>query len=553
MPRPVILSVDDDPQVLNAVERDLRSHYGSDYRIIKSAAPEDALDVARQLQQRGTDVALFLVDHRMPGMTGVELLREVRKLHPDARKVLLTAYADTQAAISSINDVSLDYYLLKPWNPPEERLYPILDDLLSDWQGKVRVAYDGIRVIGSIWSAKSYAIKEFLSGNQIPYKWIELERDQAMQELLRSLVADPPPLPVVLFPDGSHLVSPSNRELADKIGIQTHAKLASYDLVIIGCGPAGLAAAVYGASEGLKTLMIEQAATGGQAGTSSRIENYLGFPSGISGADLARRATAQALRFGAELIGAQEAVSLRRDDPYRIVQLSDGTEVSTKAVVLATGVSVRTLDVPGVHGLLGAGVYYGAAMSEASTYRDQDVCILGGANSAGQGALFFSRYARKVTMLVRAASLSKGMSQYLIDRILQAPNIEVLTRVEVTALAGSGKLERITACNVDSLEEVVLDAAALFIFIGAMPRTDMLAGLVERDDKGFILTGLDLPLDKSRPRGWTLERDPFLYETSVPGIFAVGDVRARSGKRVAAAVGEGSATVGMVHRYLETV
>ena len=545
--------MDDDPQVLSAVERDLRVRYGSDYRIIKSASPEDALDVARQLQQRGTSVALFLVDHRMPGMSGVELLSEVRKLHPEARKVLLTAYADTEAAISSINEVGLDYYLLKPWNPPEERLYPVLDDLLSDWKVEVRLPYDGIRVVGSVWSAKSYAIKEFLSGNQVPYEWIELERDNAMQELVRSLVGDPPPLPVVLFPDGTHLVTPSNRELADKIGIQTQAKLAFYDLVIIGCGPAGLAAGVYSASEGLKTLMIEQVATGGQAGTSSRIENYLGFPAGISGADLARRATTQALRFGAELVGAQEAVALRRDDPYRVVRLSDGTEVSTKAVVLATGVSVRMLDVPGVNGLLGAGVYYGAAMSEASTYREKSVCVLGGANSAGQGALFFSRYAQKVTMLVRAPSLSKGMSQYLIDRIGLAPNIEALTRVEVTGLAGSGKLERIMVRNVDSGDELTIGAAALFIYIGAMPRTEMVAGVVERDDKGFILTGPDLPLQNNRPRGWTLDRDPFLYETSVPGIFAVGDVRASSGKRVAAAVGEGSATVSMVHRYLETV
>jgi thioredoxin reductase (NADPH) len=551
--RPVIMSVDDDPEVLNAVERDLRVHYGGDYRILKSGAPAAAIDVARQLQERGTPVAMFLVDQRMPGMSGTELLTEVRKLHPDARKVLLTAYADTQAAISSINEVELDYYLLKPWHPPEERLYPVLDDLLSDWKGVARVPYEGIRVVGSAWSATCYSAKQFLAGNHVPYRWIELERDTAMQEVVRPLAGDPPRLPVVLFPDGTHLVAPSSRQLAEKIGLQTKAQLAFYDLIIVGAGPAGLAAAVYGASEGLHTLMIEESATGGQAGTSSRIENYLGFPSGVSGSDLARRATDQARRFGAELVTAQEAVGIRCEDPYRVVKLSDGSEVSTKAVMLAMGVSVRQLKAAGEESLLGAGVYYGAALFEAATYRDQDICIVGGANSAGQGALFFSRYARKVTMLVRAQSLGVAMSQYLIDRIAQAKNIEVVTRVEVTGFTGSGKLEKVALRNLDSGEEQAIDAAAAFIFIGAAPRTDLVAGAVERDDKGYILTGPDLPLEKGRPRGWLLERDPYLYETSTPGVFAVGDVRAGSGKRVAAAVGEGSATVSMVHRYLETV
>jgi thioredoxin reductase (NADPH) len=367
------------------------------------------------------------------------------------------------------------------------------------------------------------------------------------------LAGDPPQLPVILFPDGTHLVAPSSRQLAEKIGIQTRAQLAFYDLIIIGAGPAGLAAAVYGASEGLHTLMIEESATGGQAGTSSRIENYLGFPAGVSGSDLARRATDQARRFGAELVTAQEAVGIRREDPYRVVQLSDGSEVSTKAVILAMGVSVRQLNAAGEQSLLGAGVYYGAALFEAATYRDQDVSIVGGANSAGQGALFFSRYARKVTMLVRAEALGRAMSQYLVDRIAQTKNIEVLTRVEVTGFSGSGRLEKIALRKLDSGEEQGIDAAAAFIFIGAAPRTDMVAGAVERDDKGYILTGPDLPLEKDRPKGWLLDRDPYLYETSTPGVFAVGDVRAGSGKRVAAAVGEGSATVSMVHRYLETV
>jgi thioredoxin reductase (NADPH) len=553
MARPVIMSVDDDPEVLNAVERDLRVHYGSDYRILKSGAPAAAIDVARQLQERGTPVAMFLVDQRMPGMSGTELLTEVRKLHPDARKVLLTAYADTQAAISSINDVELDYYLLKPWHPPEERLYPVLDDLLSDWKGVARIPYEGIRVVGSTWSATCHSAKQFLAGNHVPYQWIELERDTAIQEVVRPLAGDPPQLPVILFPDGTHLVAPSSRQLAEKIGIQTRAQLAFYDLIIIGAGPAGLAAAVYGASEGLHTLMIEESATGGQAGTSSRIENYLGFPAGVSGSDLARRATDQARRFGAELVTAQEAVGIRREDPYRVVQLSDGSEVSTKAVILAMGVSVRQLNAAGEQSLLGAGVYYGAALFEAATYRDQDVSIVGGANSAGQGALFFSRYARKVTMLVRAEALGRAMSQYLVDRIAQTKNIEVLTRVEVTGFSGSGRLEKIALRKLDSGEEQGIDAAAAFIFIGAAPRTDMVAGAVERDDKGYILTGPDLPLEKDRPKGWLLDRDPYLYETSTPGVFAVGDVRAGSGKRVAAAVGEGSATVSMIHRYLETV
>jgi thioredoxin reductase (NADPH) len=551
--KPVILSVDDDLQVLNAIERDLRSHYGGEFRLVKAAAAAEALEVTRQLQQRGAAVALFLVDHRMPEMTGTELLTEVRKLYPDARKVLLTAYADTQAAISSINDVGLDHYLLKPWSPPEERLYPVLDDLLSDWRQEVRLPFDGIRVVGSTWSTRCYAVKQFLSGNQVPYQWIELDRDPAVQELIRSLVGDTAELPVVLFSDGTYLQTPTNRELADKVGIQTQAKLAFYDLIIIGAGPAGLAAAVYAASEGLHTLMIEVDATGGQAGSSSRIENYLGFPSGLTGADLARRATAQALRFGAEMIGAQEAVALRVADPYRVVQLADGTEVSTKALILASGVSVRTLDLPGIEHFLGAGLYYGAAMTEAATYRDRDVCILGGANSAGQGALFFSRYARKVTILVRADRLARRMSQYLVDRIGVAPNIEVITGVEVTELGGEGSLECITIREVATGKDRVIEAAALFVFIGAAPRTEMVAGLVERDDRGYLLTGPDLPLEKSRPRGWPLDRDPFLYETNVPGIFSVGDVRAGSGKRVASAVGEGSGVVSMVHRYLETV
>jgi thioredoxin reductase (NADPH) len=549
--KPVILTVDDDPEVLGAIERDLRQHYRSDYRVLKAGSGREALEAARQLKERGTAVALFLVDERMPEMTGTEFLREVLKLHPESRRVLLTAYADTQAAISGINDVGLDHYLLKPWDPPAERLYPVVDDLLSDWTANVRLPYEGIRVAGARSSPRSFAVKEFLSNNQVPYHWIDVDQDLPTRELIDSF-GDSTKLPVVFFPDGSRLVAPTNRELADKIGMQTRASLPFYDLVIVGGGPAGLAAAVYGASEGLRTVLVEQSAPGGQAGTSSRIENYLGFPSGVSGADLARRATTQARRFGAEVI-AQEAVALRREDPYRVVRLADGTDVSCYAVVLATGVSVRMLEVPGIEPLLGIGVYYGAAMTEAATYRGQDVCVVGAGNSAAQGALFFSRYARRVTMLVRADSLAKVMSQYLIDRITATPNIEVVSRAEVSSVGGTGRLEKVAVRRVPDGEGHELDAAAMFIFIGAKPRTEMVSGLLELDEKGYVLTGLDLPRTDRRPRGWTLDRDPFLFETSVPGVFAAGDVRAGSSKRVAAAVGEGSGTIGAVHSYLETV
>ena len=553
MPKPVILAVDDDPEVLGAIDRDLRQHYRSDYRILKAGSGREALDAARQLKQRGAPIALFLVDQRMPEMTGTEFLCEARKLHPDARKVLLTAYADTEAAIASINEVGLDHYLLKPWDPPDQRLYPILDDLLSDWTAHVRLPYDGIRVAGARWSRQCYVVKEFLSSNRVPYQWIDIDQDAPTRELVSALTGDLTRLPVLLFTDGSHLIAPTNLELADKVGLRTRANLPFYDLVIVGGGPAGLANAVYGASEGLRTLLIEQRAPGGQAGTSSRIENYLGFPSGISGADLAQRASAQARRFGAEILTAQEVAGVRRADPYRIVQLADGNEVSCYAVLLATGMAVRMLDVPGIEPLVGAGVYYGAAMTEAATYRGQDVCIVGGANSAGQGALFFTRYARRVTMLVRAPALGPSMAQYLVDRIKVTSNIEVLTRVEVAAVCGTGRLERIVVRNVDTAEETAVGAAAMFIFIGAAPRSEMVAGLVERDEKGFILTGPDLPRTERGPRGWTLDRDPFLFETSVPGIFAAGDVRAGASRRVATAVGEGSASIYMVHRYLETV
>jgi thioredoxin reductase (NADPH) len=482
------------------------------------------------------------------------MLQKARKLHPEARRVLLTAYADTEAAIRGINDVGLDHYLLKPWDPPDQRLYPVLDDLLSDWTAHVRLPYDGLRVAGASWSPQTYAVKEFLSRNGVPYQWADVDSDESVREMVTTVTGDPTLLPVVLFPDGTTLVRPTQLDLAEKVGMQTVASRPFYDLVIVGGGPAGLAAAVYAASEGLATLMVEQDAPGGQAGTSSQIENYLGFPSGVSGADLARRATAQAKRFGAELLSAQQVTAIRRGDPYRVVRLSNGSEVSSYAVILAQGVSVRRLQAPGLDRLTGCGVFYGAAMTEAATYRGRPVCVVGGANSAGQGALFFSRYASRVTMLVRSDSLGKSMSQYLVDRIEAAENIEVLAGSEVVEVHGEGHLDGVTVRDLGTGEVRSIDPAALFIFIGSSPHTAMVADLVELDEKGYVLTGPDLSAAANgRPVGWLPDRDPYLFETSVPGIFAVGDVRAGSGKRVAAAVGEGSGCVSVVHRYLATV
>ena len=551
--KPVIFCVDDDAEVLAAIDRDLRQHYKSEYRIIKANSAREATEAARKLKQRGTPVALFLVDQRMPETTGTEFLAEMKKIFPEAKKVLLTAYADTEAAIVSINEIGLDHYLMKPWDPPEQKLYPVLDDLLAQWTTTVKLPYEGIRVVGARWSSRSYEVKEFLSLNQVPYLWIDIDNDETMCELVKPLSDNFKKLPVILLPDGTNLVAPTNFELAQKAGIQTKAQKPFYDLVVIGCGPAGLANAVYGASEGLHTLIIERSAPGGQAGTSSRIENYLGFPGGIAGADLAKRAVAQAKRFGAELLTALEAVSFRREDPYRIVTLSDGTEISCYVIVFASGMSVRKLEAPGVDVLQGIGIFYGAAITEATTYRGQDICIVGGANSAGQGAVFFSRYAKSVTILIRAKSLLASMSNYLVDRINAIPNIHVIPDVEVSSVAGNNKLEKVIIKNCYTGEETELNMAAMFIYIGAMPHAEMADGFVPRDEKGFILTGPDLPKIGDKPKGWTLDRDPFLFETNIPGVFAVGDVRSGANRRVAAAVGEGSASIYMVHKYLQTV
>ncbi len=552
MPKPVILAVDDEPEVLNFIERDLRRRYSDDYRVMKASSGGTALEAVRQLKQRGRPVALFVVDERMPGMTGTQFLTEALKLYPEARRVLLTAYADTDTAIAAINTIGLDHYLLKPWEPPGERLYPVLDDLLSDWFARSRPEYDGIRVAGTTLSPSSHAIRDFLSGNQVPYRWLDVDTDATARELAVAATAGALRLPVVFLPDGSTLVQPEARELAERIGMQTRARLPFYDLVIVGGGPAGLAAAVYAASEGLRTVLVERAAPGGQAGTSSRIENYLGFPGGLSGADLARRASAQARRFGAEILTTQEVVAVERDEPYQRVKLADGPDLSCYAVLFAPGMEVRPLDVPGVSELVGAGVYYGAALTEVATYRGADVLVVGGANSAGQGAMFFSRYARKVTMVVRGAGLS-AMSQYLVDRIRDAVNVEVLTGTVVRGVRGEGRLEGVTLADVATGETREIPAAAAFIFIGMAPRTEILAKLVARDAEGFVLTGRDVMDQGRRPKGWTVDRDPFPYETSVPGVFAVGDARHGSGKRVAAAVGEGSASIAMIHAYLQTV
>lgn len=553
MSKPVIFTIDDEPQVLNAVERDLRRHYSRDYRILKAGSGQEALQTVRQLKARNDPVALLLVDQRMPQMEGTDFLAEAIKYYPQARKVLLTAYADTQAAINSINEIGLDYYLMKPWHPPEQHLYPILDDLLSDWWATVPVPYDGIRVAGTLWSPHSHRVKDFLSRNRIPYQWLDIEKDEETAALVQSTAGDKVRLPVLFFPDGSTLIDPDHRTLAQKVGLHTQATQPFYDLIIIGAGPAGLGAAVYGASEGLRTALIEKEATGGQAGTSSRIENYLGFPKGLSGADLARRATAQATRFGAEILTAQEVTGVRVEDPYRIVTLSDGSELSCHALIIATGVTVRKLGLPDIDRLAGAGVYYGAAMTEAAHYQGEHVFVVGGANSAGQGAMFFSRYASRVTMLVRSSSLKKGMSQYLVDQIAATDNIDVWLRAEVTGVGGEQRLESLTIRHNDTGNPETVPAKGLFLFIGAAPHSDVVAGVVQRNSAGFIPTGQDLLRNGRYPSTWKLKRDPYYLETSVPGIFAVGDVRQGATRRVASAVGEGAIAVGLVHQYLKSV
>jgi thioredoxin reductase (NADPH) len=552
MQKPAIIAVDDDPSVLSAVARDLRHQYSERFRILRAESGEAALEAVRQLKLRDEPIALFLVDQRMPVMTGVEFLEQAKEVFPETKRVLLTAYADIDAAIEAINEVQIDYYLLKPWEPPEERLYPILDDLLDDWQAAYRPAFEGIRVIGMRWSPPAHQTKEFLARNQLPYRWLDIETDDEAQQLMEQIGADGRSLPVVVFPDGTTLMRPSMSEIAAKVGLRLHAEQPFYDLVIVGAGPAGLGAAVYAASEGLKTVLVEREAAGGQAGTSSRIENYLGFPSGLSGAELTRRAVTQARRFGAEILSVQEVTGLRIDGPSRIVTLTDGTEVGSQTVLIATGVSYRRLDAPGIERLMGAGVYYGGALSEAFNAQGSDVFIVGGGNSAGQAAMYFSRFAAHVSILVRGPSLASSMSQYLIDQISATDNIEVCTRASVVEAHGENRLEAITIENTATHSRETMSTNGLFLFIGARPHTEWLDGVIMKDPGGFIMSGADLVRNGQRPPGWMLDRDPFPLETSEPGVFVAGDVRHRSMKRIASAVGEGAMAVSFIHQYLGT-
>ena len=555
MAKPAILTVDDDPEVLRSVERDLRKRYGAEYRILRADSGAAGLDLLRQLKLRNDPVALLVADQRMPNMDGVEYLTQALQVFPEAARVLLTAYADTEAAIAAINRAGVNHYLLKPWSPPEQNLYPVLDNLLEEWRATYRPPFEGLRLVGHRWSRELHQLKDFLSRNHVPYEWLNIEladRDAEVRRVLDALPADTK-LPVVLFPDGSVLACPTPESVAEKTGFRTQAGTEFYDFVIVGAGPAGLAAAVYGASEGLKTLLIDREAPGGQAGMSSRIENYLGFPAGLSGGDLARRAVAQAKKFGAEILAPQEVIGLRLDGPFRFLKLRNGREVFTYAVLIATGLAWKRLDVPGVDRLTGAGVYYGAAMTEALSCQDEDVFVIGGANSAGQAAMHFSRYARRVTMLVRGDSLERSMSQYLIDQIRATPNIVVETNVEVAEAMGEESLQAIRIRDRARHETRDVKASALFIFIGAEPATEWLRGVVPMDERGFLLAGRDLYRNGKLCSQWTLDREPQLLETGVPGVFVAGDARHNSIKRVASGVGEGSIAVAMVHQHLARV
>jgi thioredoxin reductase (NADPH) len=542
--------VDDDPGVSRAVARDLRRRYGERHRIVRAESGAAALDALRQMKLRGEQVAVILADYRMPQMNGIEFLEQAMDIYPGARRALLTAYADTGAAIDAINVVDLDYYLLKPWDPPEEKLYPVVDALLETWRSADYRPVPETKVVGHRWSARSSEVREFLARNQVPYRWYAADEPEG-RRLLEAAEADDLALPVVITPDGEALVQPSDRELAGKVGLDTIPSGGFYDLVVIGGGPAGLGAALYGASEGLRTVLVERTATGGQAGQSSRIENYLGFPDGVSGAQLTDRARRQAARFGAEVLTTCEAVSLEVNGSARTVRFADGTAVDAHAVILATGVAYRQLGGPGLPELTGRGIYYGSALTEAASCADQDVYIVGGANSAGQAAVYLSGAARSVTMLVRGPSLQKSMSHYLIERIAGIPDISVRTCTEVAQAHGNGHLERITVRDSNSGGTETIDVQRLFVFIGAAPLTGWLDGVVQRDERGFIPTGPDLMTGQRRPAGWPLDRPPYHLETNVPGVFVAGDVRAESAKRVASAVGEGAMAVMLVHRYLE--
>jgi len=555
MAKPVILTVDDDPDVLQAVERDLRTRYSDRYRILRAASANEALDVLHRLKSRNDAVALLLADQRMPELDGVGFLTQATELFPNAKRALLTAYADTNAAIEAINSARVHYFLLKPWDPPDQNLYPPLDDLLADFHATYQPPYEGIQLLGTRWSPRAYELRVFLAQNHLPYQWVDVEQSNTTDSsaALHKSDGSPETLPLMIFCDGTKVSEPTTADIARKIGLRTHSDVEFYDLAIVGGGPAGLAAAVYGASEGLRTVMIEREAPGGQAGLSSRIENYLGFPAGLSGRDLARRAVVQATRFGVEILSPQEASGVRIEGPYRIIEMADGSKVSCHALLLAMGVQWRSLGVPGEDRLRGAGVYYGGGVTEAMACKGETVYVVGGANYAGQAAINFAGYAEKVVMIIRRESLAATMSQYLIDQIKKTPHIEVWPQTEVAEVHGDQHLEDISVYCSSTKNTDRVPAKSLFIYIGALPRTNWLGDLVQRDARGFILSGPDLMRDGKRPPGWSIDRDPSLLESSVPGIFVVGDVRHGSVKRVASGVGEGAVAIQFVHQYLAKV
>lgn len=553
MKKPILLAVDDDPQVIRAVSRDLRKQYKSQYRIISTESANEALETLVEFKNQGQEVALFLSDQRMPEMLGVEFLEKARKIYPKAKRVLLTAYSDTSAAIQAINEVQLDYYLMKPWDPPEEKMYPVLDDLLDDWQSHYIPEFKGMKVIGYQFSPKSHVLKDYLAANLFPYRWFDVETSEEAQSLLANNKIETKDIPALFFEDGSYLVDPKIEEVAGKLGLSPKASADMYDVVIIGAGPAGLAASVYGASEGLKTLLIERKAPGGQAGTSSRIENYLGFPTGLSGSDLTRRAISQATRLGTEFLTPSEVMEIKNRDQYKIIVLKDGSELMSKSVVITTGVDYRKLDTPGIEKFTGAGVYYGAATTEANSCKNKDVFVVGGGNSAGQGAMYLSQFAENVYLMIRKADLTATMSAYLIEQINNTDNIHLLNHSEIIEAGGSDRLETLKIRNNELGVEKSMKADALFIFIGARPYTDWMQESIKKDTKGFLITGRDLFYHKDFKSHWKLEREPYLLETNTPGIFAAGDVRSGAMNRVASAVGEGAMSISFVHKYLAEV
>jgi thioredoxin reductase (NADPH) len=553
MKKPIIFLVDDDPQVLTAIRRDVKNQYRDEYTILASDSPTETISLVKDLKTRDEVIALIVSDQRMPEIEGVELLEATKEIYPDAKRVLLTAYSDTNAAIKAINNVKLDYYLLKPWDPPEERLFPVMDELLDEWHASYRPAFKGIKLIGFQWSPKSHVIKDFLLGNLIPYLWIDMQTNSEAPQYLSSVEAKPSDLPVIIFEDGSHISNPTLTDIALRIGLRSKAAEEMYDVIIIGAGPAGLAASVYGASEGLKTLVVEKRAPGGQAGASSQIENYLGFPSGLSGAELTRRATAQAMKFGAEILTPQEVKCIRFNSTLKTVVLGDGTELNTKAIVVTAGVSYRTLDIPGIDALMGAGVYYGSVSTEAHSLRGVPVYIIGGGNSAGQAAMYLSNFASTVHIVIRGSDVRSTMSNYLCEQLQLTSNITVIPNSTVSEVQGENQLEKVVLSNTATGQRDVVDAGALFIFIGAKPNTDWLPDEILRDSKGFITTGRDLIYEMDFHKYWKLNREPFLLETSVPGIFAAGDIRSGAIARVASAVGEGAMAIRFTHEYLAEI